>query len=98
MYPVKLSFAKVIRRIKALLSDHPAEALVTSMFTFEKLVKRSIRRSIVARGFTVEQAEILLARAQFDDLKRMWEVFECNHQRLPEILGAKWQHIPEAKT
>jgi hypothetical protein len=99
MYPVRLSFESVLRRIEKLLANgHAAEALVTSVFTFEKLVKRCLRRSIVARGFTLRQAEILLDRAQFDTLTRIWEVFECDHKRLPAILGRYWQDIPDAKS
>lgn len=99
MYPVKLSFANVVLRIETLLANgHAAEALVTSMFTFEKLIKRCLRRSIVARGFTLDQAEILLDRAQFDSLVRIWEIFEKDHKRLPALLGKYWQDIPEAKT
>jgi hypothetical protein len=99
MYPVKLHFDKVLRRIRKLLSNgHSAEALVTSVFTFEKLIKRSLRHAIVARGFTVEQVSILLDRKGFEELQRMWEVFERDHKRLPEILGSTWQNMPKAKT
>ena len=99
MYPVKLTFPKVLLRIKKLLKNqHYAEALVTSVFTFEKLMKRSLRRAIVAQGFTLEQADILLNRKGFDELKTMWEVFEKDHKRLPVILEQSWQYIANAKT
>ena len=58
------------------------------MFTFEKLMKRSLRRAIVARGFTLAHADILLDGKGFEDLRSMWEVFEKDHKRLPAILGA----------
>jgi class 3 adenylate cyclase len=89
MHPVKLRFPQVLARIRKLLQNkHNAEALVTSMFTFEKLMKRSLRRAIVARGFTLAHADILLDGKGFEDLRSMWEVFEKDHKRLPAILGA----------
>ena len=60
-------------------------------------MKRSLRRAIVARGFTLEQAAILLDGKGFEELKKMWEVFERDHKRLPAILGSAWQHVPKAK-
>jgi hypothetical protein len=98
MYPVMLSFEKVIERINSLLKNgHSAEALVTSVFTFEKLMKRCVRRSIVARGFSIDQADRLLAGNTFDAVLAKWDIFFKNHKTLPEILGAEWQHIPTAK-
>ncbi|WP_067219109.1 hypothetical protein [Stappia indica] len=98
MYPVRIGFDQALERIESLLGNgHHAEALVTSMFTLEKLIKRSLRRAIVARGFTRDQADTILGRDGFDNLKEKWPVFERQHRSLPEILDQNWQPIPNAK-
>jgi hypothetical protein len=75
------------------------EALVTSVFTFEKLTRRSLRVAILARGFTSKHADDLLGRKGFEELKNLWEVFDIRHRSLPAIIGnAEWQHIPTAVT
>ncbi|RWO22166.1 hypothetical protein [Mesorhizobium sp.] len=98
MYPIRIGFDQALERIESLLRNgHDAEALVTSMFTLEKLIKRSLRKAIVARGFTREQADTILGRDGFDSLKEKWPVFERQHRTLQEILDQNWQQIPEAK-
>ena len=83
MYPVRLRFNAVTDRIEALMTnEHSAEALVTSVFTFEKLMKRSLRRAIVARGFSVAQADKLLDRDGFDALVSKWDIFERKHRTI----------------
>jgi hypothetical protein len=98
MYPVRLAFSEVLERIEALIANgHHAEALVTSMFTFEKLVKRILRRAIVARGFSLAHAETMLDRNGLEQLLEKWAVFERDHRTLPQILGNEWRPIPAAK-
>jgi hypothetical protein len=98
MYPVRIGFDQALERIAGLLrNEHYAEALVTSMFTLEKLIKRSLRRAIVARGFTKDQADKIIGRDGFDGLKEKWPVFERQHRTLPNILDGNWPPIPEAK-
>jgi hypothetical protein len=76
---------------------HHAEALVTSVFTLEKTIRRSLRSAIIARGFTGKQADQLLSRKGFEELKSIWEVFEKNHNSLPKFVGNQhWQFVPEA--
>jgi hypothetical protein len=98
MYPVRMSFSAVTDRIEALMTnEHYAEALVTSVFTFEKLMKRSLRRAIVARGFSVAQADKLLDRDGFDALVSKWDVFERKHRTISSMVGAGWAHLKQAK-
>lgn len=98
MYPVRLNFEQVLQRIEALLNNgHHAEALVTSMFTLEKLIKRSLRRAIVARGFSITQSNKILARNGFDALVAQWDVFDRRHRTLPSILQAEWSNVKQAK-
>jgi hypothetical protein len=98
MYPVKLGFNDAAKRIQSLIRHgHHAEALVTSVFTLEKTIRRSLRLAIIARGFTGKQANQLLGRKGFEDLKEIWRVFEKNHTALPEFVGNEhWQFVPEA--
>jgi hypothetical protein len=98
MYPVRIVFKDVLGRIDALRNNgHNAEALVTSVFTLEKLMRRCMRMAILARGFTTAQTNHLLHRKGFDNLKQMWDVFDKDHKKLPEIVGQRiWQHVPSA--
>lgn len=98
MYSVKLGFDEAIKRIDALLEHkHYAEALVTSVFTMEKLIRRSLRVAIFARGFTSKQAEHLLDRKGFQELKGLFDVFDRDHRTLSAVIGnAEWQYVPKA--
>jgi hypothetical protein len=58
-----------------------------------------MRVAVVSRGFTSKQADQLLKRRGFHDLKDIWEIFDRNHETLVETIGeAHWQHIPAAVT
>jgi hypothetical protein len=98
MYPVRLGFDAAAKRIKSLVQHgHHAEALVTSVFTLEKTIRRSLRLAIISRGFTGKQADQLLGRKGFEELKNVWDVFEKNHTALPKFVGNQhWQFVPEA--
>ena len=100
MYPISLGFDEAQHRIHLLLANgHHAEALVTSVFSREKLMRRSLRYFAIARGFTSKQAELLFSRKSFHDLKVIWPCFEIQHRTLPDLLTEKkWQHIPPAVT
>lgn len=64
MYPISVGFQSALDRIKLLIENgHHAEALVTSVFTFEKIVMRSLRGAITARGFTSKQADRIIGRS-----------------------------------
>ena len=53
MYPLRVGFKEALNRIGALLSNgHDAEALVTSVFTLEKLMRRSVKIAVPSPGFT----------------------------------------------
>lgn len=98
MYPTRIGFDSALGRIKALRSGgHSAEALVTSVFTLEKLMRRSMRVAIVSRGFTSKQAENLLKNRGFKNLKEIWDIFDRDHETLVQVIGERvWQHIPKA--
>jgi hypothetical protein len=98
VYPVRIGFDEVLQRISALQGNgHHAEALVTSVFTLEKLMRRGMRMAILSRGFTSKHATHLLDRKGFRDLREMWDVFDKEHQSLPNFIGQQtWRHVPEA--
>ncbi len=100
MYATRIGFASALGRINALRAGgHSAEALVTSVFTLEKLMRRSIRVAIVSRGFTSKQTKQLLNKRGFKDLKEIWDIFDRDHETLANVIGQRdWQHIPKAVT
>lgn len=100
MYPVSLGFDEAVRRIEQLLKNgHAAEALVTSVFTLEKTVRRSLKHAILARGFSLKQSDRLVESKGFKELREHWDIFEKTHRSLPAFIGnADWQFVPEAVT
>lgn len=99
MYPVSLGYAQAVARIQQLLTNgHSAEALLTSVFTFEKTLRRSLKYCIVARGFTSTQSEEILGRRGFQELTRLWPCFAPRHQTLMAFVGKNWQHVQPAVT
>lgn len=97
MYPVSLGFTQAESRIRQLLANgHSAEALLTSVFTFEKTLRRSLKYCVVARGFTSQQAEEILGRRGFQELLKLWPCFAPNNESLAAFVGAKWQHVQPA--
>jgi hypothetical protein len=52
MYPVKLGYNTAKKRIDELTQNgHHSESLVTSVFTAEKTIRRTLRQLIVSAGF-----------------------------------------------
>jgi hypothetical protein len=98
MYSVRLGFRAALKRIGALKRNkYNAEALVTSVFTLEKLMRRSLRLAILARGFTSNQTTRLIGRKAFNDIKEMWDIFDRHHRKLEMMIGNnEWQHVPKA--
>ena len=98
MYSVRLGFRMALKRIGALTRNkYNAEALVTSVFTLEKLMRRSLRLAMLARGFTSNQATRLIGRKGFKEIKEMWDIFDRQHRTLQLMIGNnEWQHVPKA--
>lgn len=88
MYPVKYGYQEAVRRINALIeNEHHAEALVTSVFTIEKTLRRTLRALIISSGFPSSQATILMSK--FDGLnkiKDVWSCFDTSHKKLTDFL------------
>ena len=100
MYPVSLGFVEAERRIRELIKNgHHAEALITSVFSFEKTLKRALRCCAIRRGFTSKQADTLFKNKGFNDLKEIWTCYSPDYRPLHEFIDpVKWQHVPPAVT
>lgn len=97
MYPVRLGFEQAEARIRQLIDEgYHAEALVTSVFTFEKTVRRIVRTFLIARGFRSREADVLLARAGFQQLTTLLPCFEKEHRTLPQLVGVAWPAVQAA--
>lgn len=99
MYPVSFGYDEAVRRIQALIANgHDAEALLTSVFTLEKTIRRMLRFYAVRRGFTSKQSELLFAKMGFHQLKDVWSCFEKDNRSLSDTVGTHWQKVPPAVT
>jgi len=101
MYSVRLGYDKAVARIRNLIKNgHYAEALVTSVFTIEKTLCRTLKQLIVSSGFPSRYADVILKQFQgLDKIKKVWPCFDPNNEGLPSIIGdANWQIIPQAQT
>lgn len=99
MYSVTLGFDSAKKRINNLINnEHYAEALLTSVFTFEKIIHRTLKQLIVSSGFKNKDAEILLNQVKgFKKQKDIWNCFDPNGKKLHEIIGnTHWQHVNKA--
>lgn len=88
MYPVSLGYPEAIKRINKLLSNgHHAEALLTSVFTVEKTLHRTLKQLIVSAGFPSKQAQALLERFRgIESIKQVWPCFDPRHEKLADFL------------
>jgi hypothetical protein len=97
MYPVRLGHDVAIARIERLLKNkHYPEALVTSVFTLEKVLRRTLKELVVSAGFTSKAANQLMKRFDgFERIKEGWWCFDPAGETLPAIIGNQnWEIIP----
>ncbi len=90
MYPVKLGFGEALNRIRRLLTNgHNAEALVTTVFTIEKTLRRTLKQLIISAGFSSPKAEKLLKFHQgLFRLIEAWEIYDPQERKLSQILSS----------
>lgn len=90
MYPVKLGYDTAVNRIRMLITNgHHPEALVTSMFTVEKTLRRTLRQIVVSAGFASKYADKIVGNLRgLDALKKAWELYEPNNISLSSIISA----------
>jgi hypothetical protein len=99
MWVQTLGLDEAMKRIKALLENgHSAEAMVTSIFTLEKLIKRATRRVIRQSGKSVEESKRLVDKPGFDELCKLWAKYDPDGEG-PEALisAADWKKALETK-
>jgi hypothetical protein len=101
MYSADDGYDKAEQRIKRLLIGHfNSEALVTSVFTAEKTLRRTLRELIVRAGFISSHADKLFETIRgVDAIKRHWIFFDPQHRTLVSLLPpAHWRTIQVAAT
>lgn len=91
MYPVSLGYPEAVKRVRALLKNgHDAEAMLTSVFTLEKTLYRTLRQLVVSAGFPSVHADQLMSKFRgIENIKQVWPCFDPKN----EDLGA---FIPKA--
>ena len=89
MYPISIGYKRAVGRIRRLQDNgHHAEALVTTMFTVEKTLRRTLRQIVVSAGFTSTAADRVIGGIRgFDAIKGAWSLYDPQERRLPEIVG-----------
>lgn len=92
MYPVGIGYAGAVQRINDLINHgHNAEALVTTAFTVEKTIRRTLRQLVVSAGFrSVDAEKIVKGLGGLERLKDTWELYDPKHRKLPPLIGADW--------
>lgn len=101
MYPVSAGYPEAIKRIRALLKNgHYAEALLTSVFTLEKTLYRTMRQLVVSAGFPSVKADLLMSKLRgIENIKQTWSCFDPRHEDLSSFVPkATLQIISGAQT
>ncbi|MGB7480611.1 MAG: hypothetical protein WA924_09800 [Burkholderiaceae bacterium] len=99
MYPVKLGYLTAIARINELTANgHHAEALVTSAFTVEKTLRRTLRQIVISAGFPSQIADKIIAGLRgLEAVKNAWELYDPKHRKLTSLLAAAdWKALKDA--
>jgi len=98
MYPVKLGFETAVRRIQDLSKNgHNAESLVTSVFTVEKTLRRTLKQLIVSAGFKSKIADKIINNIRgLEALKNAWEYYDPAHKKLTDIITQQdWKTVKD---
>jgi hypothetical protein len=96
MYPVKLGFDAAIVRLESLLKyEFFSESLVTTVFTVEKTLLRTLRQLIISTGFSSNITNLMLKTIRgLEAIKKNWEFFDPAHRKLTEIIPERdWEII-----
>jgi hypothetical protein len=90
IYRLQLGYNTAVNRIRDLLSnEHYPEALVSSMFTVEKTLRRTLRQIVTSAGFASKYADKIIGNLRgLDALKKAWELYEPNNTKLSDIIPA----------
>lgn len=99
MYPVSIGYSGAVQRINDLVKNgHHAESLVTTTFTVEKTLRRTLRQLVVSAGFRSTMADkIMKSLGGLDRIKQNWELYDPKHRTLVAIIGkADWDTFEKA--
>ncbi|MFN2622162.1 MAG: hypothetical protein ABR611_04890 [Chthoniobacterales bacterium] len=99
MYSVQLGFDAAVKRVESLLkASYNSEALVTSVFTAEKTLRRTLKQLIVSAGFISRHATEISGNIRgLRDIGRHWQLYDPEHRTLVVLLGnPDWQVFTEA--
>lgn len=90
MYPVRLGYDLAVKRINKLTANgHHAESLVTTVFTVEKTLRRTLRQIIISSGFSSKYSDKVMKLFKgIDSLMQSWEIFDPKHRKLAEIISS----------
>lgn len=89
MYPVRLGYNTAKKRIGNLTKNgHHSESLVTSVFTAEKTIRRTLKQLIISAGFKSTIAFKIIKRLNgIHQLIDAWEIYDPKHRKLSDIVG-----------
>lgn len=99
MYPVKLGYSTAIARINSLIKNgYHAEALVTSVFTAEKTLRRTLRQLVISSGFPSRIADKIIGGLRgLEAVKNAWELYDPKHRKLTDLLDQPdWKALKDA--
>ncbi len=88
MYSVRLGYKAAKKRINKLNKNgYHSESLVTSVFTAEKTIRRTLRQLIVSAGFKSIIANKIIKRLNgIYQLVDSWELFDPKHRKLTDFV------------
>lgn len=88
MYPISKGYPEAVKRVRALLSnEHYAEAMLTSVFTLEKTLYRTLRQLVVSAGFPSVYADQLMSSFRgIEKIKQVWACFDPSHENLADFI------------
>ena len=89
LYPVRIGYQGALTRVNALVSNgHHVEALVSTVFTIEKTLRRTLRQLIVSAGFTSAMADKVIRNLRgLDAIKTGWELYDPHHRKLLDMIS-----------
>lgn len=88
MYSVKLGYPAALKRINMLATKgFHAESLVTSVFTVEKTMRRTLRQLIVSAGFKSVIANKIIKKLNgIYQVCDAWELYDPLHRKITAVV------------
>ena len=99
MYSVQLGFDAAVARVESLLkARYNSEALVTSVFTVEKTLRRTLKQLVVSSGFVSKHANELVRGVKgLREIGKRWHLYDPQQRTLVVVIGnPDWQVFTDA--